>query len=41
MFVENNGVPMMGGNYKKSLLNIMLTFLNGNMFDGLEESNRS
>jgi hypothetical protein len=41
MFVENNGVPMMGGNYKKSLMNIMLSLLNGNMFVGLKESNRS
>jgi len=41
MFVENNGVPMMGGNCKKSLMNIMLSLLNGSMFDGLKENNRS
>jgi hypothetical protein len=33
MLVENNGVSMMGGNCKKSLMNIILYPPNGNMLD--------
>jgi len=33
MFVENNGVLMMGGNCKNIPINIMLNLPNGNMFD--------
>jgi hypothetical protein len=32
LLVENNGVSMMGGNCKKSPMNIVLNFPNGNMF---------
>jgi hypothetical protein len=33
MLVENNGVLVMGGNYKKSPTNIILSLPNGNMLD--------
>ncbi len=33
MLVENNGVSMMGGNCKKSPMNIILSLPNGNMLD--------
>jgi hypothetical protein len=33
MFIENNGVLVMGGNCKKSPMNIILNHPNGNMFD--------
>jgi hypothetical protein len=33
MFVEYNGVPLIGGNCKKSLMNIMLIPPNGKMLD--------
>jgi len=33
MLVENNGVLVMGGNCKKSPMNIILNLLNGSMLD--------
>jgi hypothetical protein len=33
MFVEYNGVSLIGGNYKKSYMNIMLIPPNGKMLD--------